>query len=272
MQWEKLYKWVDPRVEQFPLVDPHRLTQRKYPHGIGATLKVEDKIELKQFFDDPEMVQGLQALILTYGIIVFRCLDDKPFELHVRQKQADRADPNYSIPFHVDIDTRNFSYDDYVKWEKWTWGAQGLYQQPTKMGRTQDTLIAPRQAVAANMNVTTDQFNYFLSEAERMGMPHRSKWTPMDMARIMSWLRYSFYLKQEGSEGQRFSFELANQWIFANTPQVFRMPWADPHYAQGGSLVLWDGGYRQSKRPPLMHARDNKGSQLAAEKENLWRF
>lgn len=273
MDFAKTGRWIEDRVEAFPLVPPHPLTKRKYPNGMGVRLRVSEKEEIKALFDEPEMVQALQAFIWHYGVIILRCLDDQPFGAYARRIELERLHPAYSLPFHVDIDRNKFLRDDYTKWEAWTWGAQGLFQDPVEGGgRALDTLIAPVPCVAATVEHLTQEQKAYVERAVKSGMDLRSKHTCKQTARLMAWHSHFIATFRSGDQSELPRIESINQTLFQESPQVLRVPWSAPELAQGGALVFWDGGFRNGKKRPLVHARDNKGLVFPDGESSVYRF
>jgi hypothetical protein len=279
MDFRKFYEWFDPRVEKFPLVELTKNLLERYSRGIGVQLKVDEKADFVRVFEDSEMIAALQAFVWTYGVLLFRFLDEGSFPVPFKgEREADLCHPGFSQPFHVDIDYRRFHPDGYTKWESWTYGAQALFQNPTQQGRVADTLISPVKSVASTMEAQLDpnrselspELREYFAESLKRGMSIRSKGTCKKTALIMAWNRHFISQYRVGTEMPQI--ESVNRVLFDRSPHVVRVPWSDPELSRGGMLVFWDAGFNGEKTRILAHARDNKGIPLPTNKPNLYRF
>lgn len=281
MFWAETVKWVNESVEQFPIVPPHEKTIRRYPNGIGIQLKVAEKKELeRRLKEDIESAKTIQAFIWTYGVLIFRCMDDEPFS-KFSKREADIGSPAHSIPFHVDVNQRICrDYDDMTKSEYWVSGSQGLYQDPVKDGRSMDTLIAHAPLVAEvmleqmdpNKSKLPEDLRIYFKESVKKGMRTRSKGTCKKTALIMAWSTHNLKNTSLKDQDALEKDEIINQLIYAEVPQLLRISWGNPELTSGGLAVLWDAGYKDSKRRLTVHGRDNKGEVLPKDKANLYRI
>ncbi len=252
--------WLKSRVEDpSPLIDLEGL-EGELGNELGIQFKVEEKAELTGLLENPEFLEVVLEATSNLGVLIFRCLDEQPFdETQADPRKADFVHPRLSIPFHFDIQSKWIGEGNYLRWPWWSHAVQGLYHNPSSQGRVADTLITTTQAAYQGFE-TVRREEPILDEAIKRLAPTALPFTRKEAVIPMAWTQY--VLNERKKEGFPIEeCERIHQAIFKATPSL-RIPWRDPAYSKGGTLVLWSAGRRLARTRPLVHARDNRGHTL----------
>ncbi len=244
--------------------EPHIGSPVKGYEGFGVNLEVPEKAELEALIRSPEHARGLDMLVGSYGVFLIACLDeDTEFTLGAHEAQL--GNPSRSFGYHIDVEGDKIKPDNsnYFDPAVWSYGTQGLYQQPTTDGRPAATLIAPTQNVASAMRAIEPRHALLRN---RMQILNQRGLPDTDINRVLAW---NSLCTQVAYSNASKGTERVNQAIFAQTENTIVVNWADPRLSRGGMMVLWDAGLKGSSEKPLVHTRKNSDIILPTDRRNL---
>ncbi len=258
MNPKESFDWITSHSEKLLLENPS--ATRRYKNGLGLQLAVKDKKEFEDLYADSDFIGIFEYIVRRAGIILLRAEDDAEFKLG-RGVPASLEDGNYSIPFHVDIKLAEEGQrgkrtgPDYLNYNIWFDGVQGLYQNPQAEGRQADTLIARVRNVREAIANLPDMERTRLHNVTDLLTGNRTPYSCKATSLIQAWniLTHPGTLDDKALK----KAEIINKMIFASTQNLVRIPWASPELSKGGAALFWDAGEQGNTTRTFVHARDN---------------